>query len=132
VLAYITYEQRLLVFEQPDFPDAGVQVPGGTLEPGESPAEGALREAFEETGLQGLRLVRFLGVQLYAASDGRTLQRHYFQLAPSAPPPSEWEHWEQSPSTGEPPIRLRLRWVSLDAVPPLAGGRDALLGELAR
>lgn len=52
VLAYITNRQRLLVFSHLDIPEAGIQVPGGTLEDGESPEEGVLREAYEETGLE--------------------------------------------------------------------------------
>jgi NADH pyrophosphatase NudC (nudix superfamily) len=55
VLAYITRHQnglkQLLVFEHRDFPEAGVQVPPGTVEPGE-PVESALfREVYEESGL---------------------------------------------------------------------------------
>ena len=59
--AYITNVKRLLVFEHPDHPDAGIQVPAGTIEIGEKPADAALREAFEETGLDGLKLAAFLG-----------------------------------------------------------------------
>ena len=47
VLAYITHGERLLIFSHPDCPEAGLQVPAGTLEPGEDPAEGAMREAWE-------------------------------------------------------------------------------------
>ena len=35
VLAYITQGDRLLVFRQPDYLSWGVQVPGGSIEPGE-------------------------------------------------------------------------------------------------
>ena len=35
-LAYITHSDHLLVFIQIGRPDAGIQVPGGTIEPGES------------------------------------------------------------------------------------------------
>src|SRR5690348_18410922 len=63
-LAYITWGNTLLVFSHPDFPEAGIQVPAGTIEPGEEPEAGALREAFEETGLSGLALVAFLGEQM--------------------------------------------------------------------
>jgi len=38
-----------------DHPRAGVQLPAGTLEPGEDVYAGARREAFEETGLDDLR-----------------------------------------------------------------------------
>ncbi|HLE30393.1 MAG TPA: NUDIX domain-containing protein, partial [Anaerolineales bacterium] len=55
VLAYITRRRngrtQLLVFTHRDFPEAGVQVPAGTVEPDE-PVEAALfREVHEESGL---------------------------------------------------------------------------------
>jgi len=47
VLAYVTWGDKLLVFSHPDFPEAGIQVPAGTIEPGEEPEAAVLREAFE-------------------------------------------------------------------------------------
>ena len=44
-----------------DFPEAGIQIPGGTIEDGEEPDEAVQREAFKETGLEKLRLVSHLG-----------------------------------------------------------------------
>ncbi|MCD6284740.1 MAG: NUDIX domain-containing protein [Anaerolineae bacterium] len=44
VYAYITHANRLLVFRHVDVPDAGIQVPGGTVEEGEVPDEAAMRE----------------------------------------------------------------------------------------
>ena len=65
--AYITWQGRLLVFRQPDFPEAGVQVPAGTIEVDEMPEAAVLREAYEETGLAHLTVVRFLGANSCAA-----------------------------------------------------------------
>ena len=45
VYAYITSENQLLVFKHVDFPEAGIQVPGGTLDAGETPKAAVLREA---------------------------------------------------------------------------------------
>jgi 8-oxo-dGTP pyrophosphatase MutT (NUDIX family) len=42
-------------------PHAGIQIPAGTVNPGETPEAAALREAAEETGLTGLTLLRSLG-----------------------------------------------------------------------
>jgi 8-oxo-dGTP pyrophosphatase MutT (NUDIX family) len=39
-----------------DHPSAGVQLPAGTLGPDEDVCDGALREAFEETGLDDLQI----------------------------------------------------------------------------
>ena len=36
-------------------------MPAGTIEPHELPADAVLREAGEETGLAGLRIVNYLG-----------------------------------------------------------------------
>jgi 8-oxo-dGTP pyrophosphatase MutT (NUDIX family) len=42
-------------------PSAGIQLPAGTVELGETPRAAALREAHEETGLAGLHMVAALG-----------------------------------------------------------------------
>ena len=54
--AYGTTE--LLLFEHPA---AGIQIPAGTVEVGETPAAAALREAAEETGLTDLTIRQYLG-----------------------------------------------------------------------
>jgi 8-oxo-dGTP pyrophosphatase MutT (NUDIX family) len=64
----------------------GLQVPAGTLRQGEDPAAGALREAQEETGLAGLRLVRFLGS--YEWDQGTFLDRARSRRADSNLPGS--------------------------------------------
>jgi len=51
-------EQELLLFNHPN---VGVQIPAGTVNPGEDPLSAARREALEETGLSDLVLERSLG-----------------------------------------------------------------------
>ena len=58
--AYITNGSRLLLFIQPEAPEAGIQVPAGTIEPGENLQDAVIREAKEEMGLTELRCERFL------------------------------------------------------------------------
>jgi 8-oxo-dGTP pyrophosphatase MutT (NUDIX family) len=130
VIAYITRGTQLLVFSQPDFPDAGIQVPGGSVGPNESPQQAVLREALEETGLEGLEIAGFLGTNLYYSPDRRILRQHYFQLVGEGLVPEEWDHWENCPNSGEPPIRFQFWWVDLARVPELAAGRGALLAKL--
>jgi 8-oxo-dGTP pyrophosphatase MutT (NUDIX family) len=51
-------------------PHAGIQLPAGTMEEGETPEGAARREAAEETGLTGLELRRYLGDAVIATPEG--------------------------------------------------------------
>lgn len=63
VVAYIIRNSKLLVFEHRDYPEAGIQVPAGTAGDSEDLETAVLRETAEETGLDGLGVVRYLGSQ---------------------------------------------------------------------
>ncbi|MHC4472723.1 MAG: NUDIX hydrolase [Planctomycetota bacterium] len=133
VFAYITHEGRLLVFRHPGAPEAGIQVPAGSLAEGEAPDAAVLREAHEETGLAGLRLGAFLGRADHVVPDrGEVHRRRFYHLVLDGAPPERWRHAEADPSDGtEGPIPFELYWVPLDAgVPPLAPGHDRMLPRL--
>ena len=125
--AYVIREGRLLVFRHADAPEAGIQVPAGTIDANETPEQAVLREAHEETGLEGLRIVKKLGEY---ARDMRDLgeetvhHRHYFELALDREAPETWRWYERDPCSGGPPIAFDLFWVPLDAVPALAADHD--------
>ena len=132
--AYITWGDTLLVFSHPDFPEAGIQVPAGTIEPGEDPEAAALREAFEETGLAGLTLVAPLGEQVRdvtALGKDEAHHRYFFHLRCTESPPRTWRHWEEFPSDGSERVAFDFFWAPLpNGVPPLIAGHDALLSAL--
>jgi 8-oxo-dGTP diphosphatase len=135
VFAYITHGDRLLLLAHPQAPEAGIQVPAGTLEPGESPEAGALREAWEETGLPDLTLVRFLGEQRRDMRDfdiAAVHQRYFFHLRCGGDPPARWRHWEAAPSDGSAgPIEFELYWARLAGeIPPLMADHDWALPQL--
>lgn len=134
VFAYITHNHRLLVFSHPDFPDAGIQVPAGTLEVGEDPAAGVMREALEETGLRALRFDAFLGEYDHEFAEfGHVHRRRFYHLICDETPPERWQHFEMHPSDGSPaPIRFEFFWVQLpDYVPDLTPGHGKMLPQLA-
>lgn len=124
----------LLVFDHVDFPEAGIQVPGGTVEPGESLPEAAIREVQEETGLLGLNLIGNLGATHHDLNQyglAGVHERHYFLFTLSESTPDSWIGYETDPSDGSPgPIALKFYWEDLDKIPPLAGDLDEMLPTL--
>jgi 8-oxo-dGTP diphosphatase len=133
--AYITHKYRLLVFSQPFAPEAGIQVPAGTKRDGEAPADAVMREAWEETGLADLTLVRYLGD---VRQDMRDVglddihHRHFFRLRCGSAPPEVWRHTESDPSDGTPdPIVFEFSWAPLpDGVPELIADHGAMIPRL--
>ena len=62
VTALVTRERdavkELLLFKHPT---AGIQIPAGTVEDGETPEAAVIREVYEETGLRGVNIEQSLG-----------------------------------------------------------------------
>lgn len=135
VYAYITRGTSLLVFHHLDFPEAGIQIVGGTVEPGETIQTAVLREAAEETGLSGLVNPVFLGVQTYSLSAfhrEEVHRRHYFHVRLQQNTPTSWRTFETHPSGGaSEPIAFEHYWVELATTDPgLIAGLDAFLPQL--
>jgi ADP-ribose pyrophosphatase YjhB (NUDIX family) len=135
VFAYVTHANRLLVFTHPYAPEAGVQVPSGTLREEEGAADGVMREAAEETGLDCLIRGPQLGTVLFEVpSRGEVHRRHFFHLICAETPPDTWRHTEMDPddldgSEGLPVFEFF--WAPLPAgVPQLAPGHDAMVPAL--
>ena len=109
---------ELLVFRHPL---AGVQLPKGTVEPGETPAEGVLRELEEESGLR-------LEVQPHPIGEWRRVldgtfgERatggvhlwHLFALDAPEGLPEGWTH-DASGSPEEDGLRFEFHWLAIDA-----------------
>ncbi|MGH2347817.1 MAG: NUDIX hydrolase [Chloroflexota bacterium] len=126
----------MLVFRHPRSPEAGIQVPAGSLEVGEQPDQGVMREAAEETGLSGLLIEALLGEQERNMADcGRDEihHRHFYHLRCTDKAPETWLHAEQFPSddTNGNPIEFEFFWARLPyEVPALIADHDAMLSVL--
>lgn len=100
-------------------PHAGLQLPAGTVEPGESPADAALREAWEETGLADLGIHRALGQQIqrpggsirYVLADTTVYSR-------PDPASFDWAHLRRGLQVRE--EQRQVNWVQVTFEEPLS------------
>jgi 8-oxo-dGTP pyrophosphatase MutT (NUDIX family) len=119
VVLYVTHGPRLLVFLQPAYPKILLQVPGGTVEPDETPEAAAQRELQEETGLTGIAALHLLGVRDYRFDHRgvrNTHTRHFFHVVlwPEYSVQESWSHIEHHSSLGYGPIEFALFWQTFD------------------
>jgi ADP-ribose pyrophosphatase YjhB (NUDIX family) len=74
VTAFVTRmvngRRELLLFEHPY---AGIQIPVGTVEPGEAPEAATIRETHEETGLRDVAIDQYLGMREVVLPDTRRM-----------------------------------------------------------
>lgn len=118
VLIYATLRERLLVFAEPDSPQMPLQVPGGTVDPGEDVHLAAYREFEEETGIKVRDGMAHLETVDYAFPDEQGTElhrRHCFHLRLRDEQPETWDHYEMSPCDGGAPILFRLFWLDRQA-----------------
>ncbi len=110
-----------------DYPHLKLQIPGGTIEAGEEPADAALREAEEETGLKTLQPVGLLGEDVHDMREyGHQEIIHgwfYHFTTDGFELGRRWRHNELHAHGGGGPIRYELSWYPIHNLPP-THGRD--------
>ncbi len=109
--------RELLVFEHAGMPEAGLQVPGGTIEAGETPGEAVAREVLEESGLP------LEGWQEAATFDHDGRRWHCFVTAPAIPLPDTWRCEPLGPESAQ-GLRFEYRWTALEGGEALAGAQE--------
>jgi 8-oxo-dGTP pyrophosphatase MutT (NUDIX family) len=123
----------LLLFTHPLSPEAGIQVPAGTVKVHELPEIAALREAHEETGLRDLKMVRFLAQDTRDMRDCSTEElqfRWFYHIACESTPPETWSHGEFD-EAGKVIHPFDFFWAELPGgVPPLVANYDDMIPQL--
>lgn len=93
--AYITRTatpaRDVLVFRHRDYPEAGIQIPKGSVDAGEAPGDAVLREVGEEAGLVDVTLISALAVDEETQPDGARHERHFFHLVSNGAR-GAWDH----------------------------------------
>jgi ADP-ribose pyrophosphatase YjhB (NUDIX family) len=123
VVAYVVRDDALLVFDHRDFPEAGTQVPAGTVEGDEELESAVVREVLEETGVKA-RVVRSLGTADEIAPRGEPRRNHFFQLDTEDPRDS-WEHIVSGAGSDR-SLVFSCRFIPLSPPPVLAADGDFL------
>ena len=118
VLAYITRDteqgRQLLVFHHVHHPEAGIQVPGGTVEEGEPVLASLWREVEEETGITNLRLVgQIAKAPFYAEWRDEWQERNVFHLEAAAELPHSWTHVVKA-GIEDKGLHFAFSWIPLD------------------
>lgn len=87
-------DNEILVFDHRDFPEAGTQVIGGTVEEGEKLFATMVREIYEEAGIRIKQQdLKIIGETEYLRKDRPELnERTYFLLENQNHLPDYWEH----------------------------------------
>ncbi len=130
VLAYITKGEdaarEILVFEHKDNPDAGLQVPGGTIEEDELPIDALYREIEEETGInrEDLELKGKVNKTNYFPEHKNVIyERNIFHLAFIGKGHAGWEHRVYGGGEDD-GMTFCHRWVPVNKLPELAANQD--------
>ncbi|PEF46635.1 DNA mismatch repair protein MutT [Bacillus cereus] len=131
VHAYVTREKegvmQLLVFKHRDIPEAGIQVPGGTVDEGETLEAAILREVQEESGLRHLCIERFLADYIIHVKEKKEYQkRYFFHVTLLTDVKDSWEHIVSAGEEDE-GLVFCYEWIDIAKYPELAGKQGEFL-----
>ncbi|MCM3745598.1 NUDIX hydrolase [Sporosarcina luteola] len=134
VLAYITKDdngdRKLLVFEHKNNPEAGWQVPGGTIEEDELLLDALYREIEEETGIRREQLQlngKVIKENYFPENRPNVIhERNIFHLTYIGEEEAEWDTCVNSTGKDNGMI-FHCRWVPVNELPELAASQDKAL-----
>lgn len=133
VFGYILNQNNLLVFEQPKYPESGIQVPAGTVENHESIEEAIIREIKEETGLNEFKIIEYLGKHeknMLEYGKNEIHERHFFYLTTDENTEISWENFENFGGTENEKILFKFYWVNIRRIPKLIAEHNYMISKL--
>lgn len=126
VLAYITKgegkHRKLLVYEQTDQPEVGLQVPGGTIERNELLLDALYREIEEESGIVRDELIlegKVKASKFFPEDKNVVYERTIFHFSYEGQRNTDWEYIVEGEGK-DAGLLFSYHWMPLQEVPKLA------------
>jgi 8-oxo-dGTP pyrophosphatase MutT (NUDIX family) len=137
VIAYVTRQRdgqtQLLVFTHRGIPEAGVQVPAGTVEDGEDVAAAVVRELEEESGLSGLAMRGPIDVYQWDTPSGKyRMHRHVFHFTAADDIQDEWTIEPRGEDEENQKLIFDFRWMPIEQAHTLSGEQGRSIQFVAR
>lgn len=131
VIAYILREKggvtEILLHQHKDFPEAGFQVPAGTIEKNESEVEALLRETFEESGLSEFKEIKKIGECDFQNDEKNEMHhRSFYLLQVEKNMPDIFEHIV-SGNGEDADLVFLYEWRDIKKIPKLAAELDVFI-----
>lgn len=114
--AYITRVSdgrlQLLVFQHKNIPEAGIQIPKGTVKEDEDTFSAVIREVQEETGIQTFEVGKLIASDYWENDDGAMHNRYFYKIICH----EMADEWEYNPTGGgeEEGLTFQFFWISSD------------------
>jgi ADP-ribose pyrophosphatase YjhB (NUDIX family) len=135
VIAYVTNQDKLLVFTHTNFPSFGVQVPAGIVNKNEHLSDAVVRVVYNKSGLKGTSIIKLLGTYEYKIVSEQTEPEYYYfyYLKVTEPTLCSWRYYEMPSTSADDPVSLDFYWIKLDGSNlGLTYGQDNKLLNLTR
>lgn len=101
-----------MVFKHKNIPEAGIQIPKGTVKEDEDTFSAVIREVQEETGIQRFEVEKLITEDYWENDDGAMHKRYFYKIVCN----EMADEWEYNPTGGgeEEGITFQFFWVSSD------------------
>jgi 8-oxo-dGTP pyrophosphatase MutT (NUDIX family) len=103
---------QVLVFRHKDIPEAGIQIPKGTVKEDEDTYNAVIREIKEETGIQSFEVNNLISEDYWENDDGAIHNRYFYKIICN----EFADEWEHNPTGGgeEKGLTFQFFWISSD------------------
>ncbi|TDL32011.1 NUDIX domain-containing protein [Jeotgalibacillus sp. S-D1] len=121
-------KKQVLAFRHKGIPEAGFQIPKGTVKEDEEPYSAVSREIKEETGINRFEVKKMIAEDFWRNDDGVIHHRYFYKIVCD----EMTDEWEHNPTGGgeEQGLTFQFFWLSSDEEVELIRGHADYLKPL--